>query len=127
MDRKLKAVRKFLSLFGSGKFEEAGALMHPEAVVRWPNTREAFYGRDGFIEANRRYPGRWRFHLERLEACGRGMVAAFRVFSRTSGKSFHAVSFFEFRSGLIAGLTEYWGEDGEPPAWRKRGGWARRY
>lgn len=127
MDERLGTVGKFLGLFGRGDFDRAEKLMRPGAVVRWPNTREVFRGRKGFIEANRRYPGRWRFSIERLEAAGDKVVSASRVWSRGSRKSFHVVSFFEFRAGLIARLTEYWGEDGEPPAWRKKGGWAKSY
>lgn len=127
MDSKLTLVKNFLRLFGRGQFERAGELMHPGAVAMLPNTREVFRGRDSYIEFNRSYPGKWLFKIERLEKCGRGVVAAVRVFSRPSGKSFHLVSFFEFRSGLIGRITEYWGQDGEPPAWRKRGGWARMY
>ena len=127
MDEKLKTAREFLGLFGRGQFEKAGALMHPRAVVLLPNTREAFQGRDNYIGFNKRYPGKWRFKIERLEACGRGAAAAARVFSPQSKKSFHVASFFEFKSGLITRITEYWGQDGEPPVWRKRGGWAKRY
>lgn len=127
MDRRLETARKFLALFGRGRFDQAGALMHPRASVRWPNTREVFLGRDGFIEANKRYPGRWLFKLERIEMTESGVAAAARVYSKESGQSFHAASFFEIKKNLITRITEYWGQDGEPPAWRKRGGWARRY
>lgn len=127
MDEKLRIVRKFLRLFGRGQFEKAGALMNPKSAILLPNTREVFQGRDNYIEFNRRYPGKWLFKIERLEKSGKGVATASRVYSKTSRRSFHLVSFFEFRAGLIDQITEYWGEDGEPPAWRKKGGWARRY
>jgi ketosteroid isomerase-like protein len=127
MDKKLMTVRKFLGLFGRGDFDKAEKLMHPRAVVRWPNTRDEFRGRDKFIEANRRYPGRWKAGIVSINPCGTGVVSVARIRSGDGRASFHAVSFFEFRVGLIARITEYWGEDGEPPAWRKKGGWARRY
>jgi ketosteroid isomerase-like protein len=127
MDKNLQTARKYLRLFGRGDFDGAARLMQPRAVVRWPNTREVFFGRDKFIEANRRYPGKWRFSGERLEKTGQGAVSAAMVWSPGSRQSFHVVSFYGFRGGLISTVTEYWGRDGQPPAWRRRGGWARRY
>lgn len=127
MPRSLRTVKEYLKLFGRGDFEGAARLMHPEAAVRWPNTREIFLGSGNFIEANKNYPGKWLFKIERIEESGRGVAAAVRVFSRSSRQSFHVVSFFELKAGLIFRITEYWGRDGEPPAWRKRGGWTRRY
>jgi ketosteroid isomerase-like protein len=127
MDKNLQTARKYLRLFGRGDFDGATRLMQPRALVRWPNTREVFRTRDDFMEANKRYPGKWLFKFERIETTANGVAAAARVFSKTSGQSFHVVSFFEIKNGLIEKITEYWGQDGEPPAWRKRGGWAKRY
>lgn len=127
MVKDLQAVRKYLRLFGRGDFDGAARLMHPRTVVRWPNTREIFLGREKFMAANRNYPGRWLFKIVRLEKCGKGVAAAARVFSKDAKQSFHVVSFFELKAGLIARITEYWGQNGEPPSWRKRAGWSRRY
>ncbi len=127
MDRKLTLVRKYLGLFGRGEFDGASGLLHPKAVVRWPNTREIFYGREKFLGANHNYPGRWTGKLVSLAPCGAGAVSVVRVSAGKKMPSFHAVSFYSFKDGLISGITEYWGQDGEPPAWRRRGGWAKRY
>jgi ketosteroid isomerase-like protein len=127
MDERLRTVNQFLRCFGRGDFDDAGRLLHPKSVVRWPNTREIFHGRERFLDANRRYPGKWAVRIVSVLPCGAGAASVISVHSGKGRPSFHAVSFYGFRNGLISRITEYWGQDGEPPAWRKRGGWAKRY
>lgn len=90
----------------------------PEAVVLWPNTNERF-DVNGFVRANREYPGRWRIQVQRAAACGGGVVTVVRVQADEGDVSLHAVSFFEIQAGKITRLEEYWGEDGPAPAWRQ--------
>jgi ketosteroid isomerase-like protein len=120
-------VRRFWRLFDRGDFEAAGELLSPQAVVRWPNTREIFTTRDDFIAANRNYPGSWRIAVEQLLAADDQMISVVRVSSPDGHKAVYATSFFRFRNGRISRITEYWGDCGEPPRWRTEGGWARRY
>lgn len=111
-------VRGFWRLFDQGNFEEAGDLMLPEAVVMWPNTREVFRGRGGFIKANAKYPGCWRISIEKLLSLNENVVSVVRVENEEKSMSFYATSFFKFDGGLIGEITEYWSENGEPPRWR---------
>lgn len=101
--------------------------MKPQAVVYWPNTREVFRGRDNFIVVNQRYPGRWRIKLVKAAVSGKEVITVVKV-SSPKGRAGHcAVSFFQFNKGLISEITEYWGDTGEPPKWRIKGGWSQRY
>lgn len=91
---------------------------HPEAVVCWHNTNEQFTAEE-YIRANCEYPGDWRGAVERVEEAGETAVSVARVWLADGSASFHAVSFFSFTGDRIARLDEYWGDDGEAPAWRK--------
>lgn len=96
----------------------------PSATVRWHCTNECFTV-EGYIRANCDYPGAWQGEVERVEPLPCGMLTAARVW--TEGASFHSVSLFRLnREGLITELDEYWGDDGEPPAWRRAMGLSTR-
>lgn len=97
---------------------------HPEALVYWHNTNECFTARE-FITVNCRYPGQWTGGIERLEEAGDTCITVVRVLSAQTGQSFHAVSFARISGGRIVRLDEYWGDDGEPPPWRRALGLSR--
>ena len=90
----------------------------PDAVIRWHCTNEQFTVPE-FIRANCEYPGEWDGKIERTERSGDLLVTAVNVYPKDRSASFHGVSFFRLEDGKIAALDEYWGDDGEPPAWRK--------
>lgn len=105
------------------KDEEAiAALFMPGAEVVWHNTGESFTPRE-FARVNAAYPGSWKGEAEyelRVESSESVLIiAACRIFSPDTGESHHAVSFIRVRGGLIERIDEYWGEDGEPPEWRR--------
>lgn len=89
-----------------------------DACIRWHNTNEQFTVEE-FIRANCEYPGQWDGELERLVQDGEQVVTAVRVWARDGAASFHAVSFLKVQQDKICAIDEYWGEDGEPPQWRK--------
>ena len=109
-----------------------------DAVIRWHNTNEAFTV-DEFIRANCEYPGRWTGEIERVlrgndespngtavESAAEKIVLAASVVSEDEPSArFHCCSFLALRGGLIASLDEYWGDDGEPPGWRRALGLGR--
>lgn len=97
--------------------EEMRAFFCADAWIDWPNTNERFTVAE-FVRANCEYPGRWTGRVERVEPIPGGLVAAVRVAARDGSASFHVVSFARLREEKIAALTEYWGDDGPPPAWR---------
>ena len=92
------------------------ACFHPDACVYWHCTNEQFT-REEFIRVNCEYPGRWKSEIERMEHRGTLIITVTRVWSESC--SFHAVSFFEINDGFIRRLDEYWGDDGDAPAWRR--------
>lgn len=112
----------FEEYFAAVVSKDAAALRQffaESAEVFWHNTRERFT-LDGFIHANCDYPGQWRGELEREYRIGNTVIAAARVFSRDDPSlSFHCCSFITLDDERIVRLDEYWGDDGEPPEWRK--------
>lgn len=90
----------------------------PDAQISWPNTGERFTAEE-FGALNAAYPERWDITVERLETMPSLAISVVRVRSEDRRTSFHAVSFFELEGDKIRRLTEYWGEDGPPPQWRR--------
>ncbi len=113
-----ESARQIFTLFDAKQFAAAGDLMQPEATIWLPNTREVFRGRDKYIHFNEAYPGHWRFTIEKMYESGQTVITAARVFSADNPQCFHVTVFMTFKDGLIADMSEYWGNDEEPPDWR---------
>lgn len=90
-----------------------------DAVIRWHCTGEQFTVAE-YVRANCEYPGSWTGEIEQVEECGDTIVFAGRVLPADKSASFHVVSFLRLRDGKIAEMDEYWADDGEPPAWRRK-------
>ena len=93
------------------------SFLHEKAAVRWHCTDECFTAEE-YIHANCEYPGEWDGEIERIESCGKLIVAALRVFPKDKSASFHCVSFIRIQDDKIMELDEYWADDGPPPEWR---------
>lgn len=91
---------------------------HPEALVRWHNTREQFTVEE-FVQANCAYPGDWDGMVERVENIGNQLITVTQVYTRDRTLSFHVVSFFQIENDRIMAIDEYWGDDGDVPRWRQ--------
>lgn len=91
---------------------------HPEALVRWHNTREQFTVEE-FIHANCAYPGDWDGIVKRVENTEGQLITVTQVYTRDRTLSFHVVSFFQIENDLIMAIDEYWGDDGDAPQWRQ--------
>jgi len=122
-----KLIERYWAYMGAGEFAKAGACMAADAAVWFPNTREVFQGRDTFVAFNQKYPGKWSIKIEKLVAVEDTVITVVRVESLGGETGFYAVSFFTVRDGLIQEITEYWGENSEPPEWRIGCPFAERY
>lgn len=90
-----------------------------DAVIRWHCTNEKFSAQE-YIQVNCDYPGEWGGEIERMENIGETVITAMRVFPKDKSASFHVVSFIRLKEDLICELDEYWADDGEIPAWRRK-------
>lgn len=95
------------------------AFLAPDAVVRWPNTRERFIAEE-FIRVNCAYPGAWKGGLERVEYAGDVAICVVLVQSADDAQSLHAVSFLRLHGDRIVQIDEYWSDDGPVPPWRMK-------
>lgn len=89
------------------------------AEIFWHNTSERFSVAD-FIHANCDYPGEWFGEIEREHRIRDTVITAARVWAKHEPSlSFHCCSFITLRDETVIRIDEYWGDDGEPPEWRR--------
>jgi ketosteroid isomerase-like protein len=117
-------IQRFWQAIGSNNFEEAGACLHDDYVLDWPQSGERIRGRENFIAVNANYPaaGPWRVTVHRIIADDSG--AASDVTVTDGAVRARAITFSEVRDGRIAHQTEYWPDPMEAPAWRAQ--WVER-
>lgn len=94
------------------------SFFRPEAYVNWHNTNEHFSA-DEFIRANCEYPGKWDGEIERMEQTVDLIITAVHVWEKNEKLSFHVTSFIRTEGDKISTIDEYWGDDGQAPAWRR--------
>lgn len=110
--------REFWRLMDTNDFDAVGAVLAPEFVLEWPQSRERIRGAERFARMNAEYPahGPWSFTIHRLVG---GEAEAVSDVTVTDGvQTARAISFFEVRVGRITRLVEYWPEPYEAPAHR---------
>lgn len=127
MDENARIVERFWKIFDAARYDDVAALLQLDCNVYWPNTRELFRGRQKLIDVNKRYPGRWHIEIVDIISKNELVVSVVRVYSKEKKQSFHATSFFKFKDGLIAEITEYWGENTNPLPWRIAEGLSETY
>lgn len=120
-------VRKFWMYIGEAFFDNAGELMTEDAIVWLPNSREVFRGRDKFVKFNKKYPGRWYISIEKMMSKGDTVISIIKVEAEDKSSSLYATSVVIFKNNLINEMVEYWGDNGEPPAWRLKESLSERY
>jgi len=103
-------VREFWRLMATNDFHSVGAVLAPEFVLEWPQSKERIRGGESFARMNGEYPanGPWRFSVNRIVS---GKTEVVTDVSVTDGvQSARAVSFFTVEQGLITRLVEFWPE-----------------
>jgi len=111
-------IKMFWSYMSNAEFDKVGNLMCENAIVRLPNTREVFRGRDCYVNFNKKYPGRWIIKIETILSKTNNIVTAVKVSNENNQESFYVTSFFKLKNNIIEEITEYWGDNGEAPKWR---------
>lgn len=119
--RKQKAMKEIevtiFALWQAVADQEEAALARfftPDAEIFWPNSGERF-DLNGYLRANCDYPGQWTGKVEKIALDGSYSIS--KVWSR-EGAAARAVTFYQWRNGKIAQMTEYWGDIGPAPDWR---------
>lgn len=108
--------REFWRLMASNDFSSVAAVLAPEFVLEWPQSKERIRGPERFARMNREYPahGPWRFTIHRIVA---GESEAVTDVSVTDGvQNARVISFFTLDGSKIVRLVEFWPEPYAPPA-----------
>ena len=112
-----QVVEGFWAAMNTNDFRAAGAWLHDDYLLDWPQSQEHIRGRDNFA-VNEHYPaaGPWRFAIQRLVAGDREVVTDTTV---TDGvMTARVVTFSQVRDGKIVRQTEYWPDPFQAAAWR---------
>ena len=114
-------VRTLYEAYQARDWEAAAELVHEDAVLEMPATRERLAGRSGVIDFQRAYPEPWG-DLAVLRVVGDGDTAAAEIEVVAPEATFRMAAFWRSESGLLRNGVEYWitvgGED--PPSTRER-------
>jgi ketosteroid isomerase-like protein len=116
-------VRRLYELYQARDWDSAAQLLHPQAVVEMPATRERLVGRDGVIEFQRAYPEPWG-ELSVLRVLGTDDLAAAEVEVVATDETFRLAAWWRVHDGLLRDGVEYWVTVGgeEPPLNRQPAG-----
>ena len=112
-------VREFWRLMATNDFHSVNAVLAPQFVLEWPQSKERIRGAENFARMNAEYPtsARWEFRINRLVASGNAVVTQVSV---TDGvQSAEPVSFFTVSNGKVTHLVEYWPEPFAAPEDRR--------
>ncbi len=115
-------VRKLYEAYQARDWSAAAGLLHDDAVVEMPATRERLASRATVIEFQRSYPEP-SGNLSVLQAVGEGDTAAAEIEIVATTATFRMAAFWRTDDGLLRDGTEYWVTVGgeEPPPERAHG------
>ena len=115
----IEVVREFWRLMAGNDFDAVGAVLAPDFVLEWPQSRERIRGAAAFARMNREYPahGPWRFEVHRI--VGGDSEAVSDVSVGDGVQQARALSFFTVAGGRITRLVEFWPEPYAAPDWRQ--------
>lgn len=120
-------VERFWHFIDQADFEQLGTVMAENAQVFLPNTCEVFKTTAKYIAFNKAYPGRWHANIERINVADDQVITTVRISAPDQDISAYVTSYFELREGKIIKITEYWGDNGNPPEWRLDSGFSEWY
>ena len=112
----VEIVQEFWARMQTNDFAAVAALLAPDFVLEWPQTKERIRGAERFVRMNAEYPahGRWEFTIHRIVG---GVQEAVSDVGITDGvQQARAISFFETADGRVRRLVEFWPEPCDAPA-----------
>jgi len=111
-----EVVAEYWRLMATNDFHSVAAVLAPEFVLEWPQSKERIRGADRFARMNQEYPahGRWQFTVNRLVGGESDAVSDVTV---TDGVQIaRVVSFFTVEDGKVTRLVEFWPEPFAAPS-----------
>lgn len=117
MKNEMFVVELFKAVIQQDK-EKLRTFFDEDAIIRWHNTDEEFTIEE-YVQANCEYPGTWEGKIEQVEWLDNKIIYAAKVWSPEPKMVSHVTSFLTMKGDKILRMDEYFGDDGEPPQWRK--------
>jgi hypothetical protein len=111
-----EVVREFWRLMATNDFHSVGAVLAPEFILEWPQSKERIRGAESFARMNEEYPayGVWRFTVNHIVGADAEAVSDVAV---TDGvQTARAISFFVVSAGKISRIVEFWPASYAAPA-----------
>jgi len=112
-------VRELYEAYQRRDWNAAADLLHPDATVDMPDTRERLSGREAVLDFQRNYPEPWG-ELSVLRVLGGPEEASAEVDVAGPDRTFRLAAFWRTADGLLRDGIEYWVTVGgeQPPAGR---------
>ena len=106
----VELVREYWRLMATNEFSSVAAVLSPDFVLDWPQSKERIRGAERFARMNQEYPahGRWKFSINRI--IGGESEAASDVSITDGVQRARAVPFFTVAQGKITHMIEFWPE-----------------
>ena len=110
-----EVTREFWRLMATNDFHSVAAVLAPNFVLEWPQSKERIRGAERFARMNQEFPanGPWQFTINRL--VGGESEAASDVTVTDGVQIARAISFFTVAQGRVTRLVEFWPEPYAPP------------
>src|SRR6201747_1259098 len=112
-DRTVRAaLQRHWEASDASDFEAEHEIYRDDAVLHYPQSGERIRGRRNIQESRSVQPNKKRFSVQRIVGGGDLWVTEFVL--TYDGKPSYAVSVMEFREGLVANETQYFGDRFDP-------------
>jgi len=109
---KLAALQRHWDASDASDFEAEHEIYREDAVLDYPQSGERIHGRRNIQESRYVQPNKKRFSVRRMIGGGDLWVTEFIL--SYDGIPSYAVSIMEFREGLVAHETQYFGDRFDP-------------
>jgi hypothetical protein len=111
------AIRRLVEAITAHDADTLDAMYHDDVVIEWPQSGEVISGKQNIRQLRLARPtAQPTATLRRI--IGSGDLWATEMLFDYDGDRFHTVLIHEYRDGLVARETCYYGAPFEPPAWR---------
>lgn len=112
----VEIVREFWRLMATNDFHSVAAVLSPDFLLEWPQSKERIRGAERFALMNQQYPahGPWHFTIHRLIGGDSDVVSDVSISDGV--QTARAISFFTIAHGKVTRIVEFWPEPYAAPA-----------
>jgi hypothetical protein len=107
-----------------GRWDEARAMIHEDAVQEWPQSGERIAGRENILEINRQFPGGGPKISVRRTRAREGLAIMETDLAYPDGSVYQGITVMEFEDGKLRREVDYFAQPFPAPQWRAQ--WVER-